>query len=242
MARIALVALWIGWAALTWWTAPRPASVAQARADISAGRVASYEWADGWESGNRWYWGATPRLRSSGTAGPLFVWRTSAGRIRYAVLDDVPRRSGSFPAATGVDASTYSGPEAASLGQAAPATSESGLIDTRPLKPIMVFTPLVGLLILGIIVSGPAPVIGTRWFWFWLVTGAPFGLGLLYWLGRERPWSRTAIARAGPIGRDPRYRWYAGVGFTILGTLLSSLLAYWLNRVLGGEIVPLPAG
>ena len=44
--RVVLVVLWVGWAAATWWSAPRSATVAQARADLSAGRMASYEWAE----------------------------------------------------------------------------------------------------------------------------------------------------------------------------------------------------
>lgn len=242
--RIALVALWFGWAALTWWTAPRPATVAEARADLSARRVASYEWADEWVSdGSSRGWASTsPTLRSSGTAGPLFVWRTTTGRIRYVVMDHVPRASGSFPATTGVDASMYSGPEAASLGVEAPAVGESGGVETGPLRPIMALTPLVGLLVLGIIVAGPAPVTGTRWFWFWLVCGAPFGLGLLYWLGQERPWSRAALPRAGPTGKEVRRRGFTGFLLVLLASIVIGLLSHGLNRLLGSAIVPLPAG
>ena len=239
--RVVLVVLWVGWAAATWWSAPRSATVAQARADLSAGRMASYEWADGWDSERSWNWAATPTLRSSGPAGPLFVWRTPNWRIRYTVLDDVPRVPGSFPAATDIDSSAYSGPEAASLAQTLrSADQEPGSTGGHPPQPIATLVLILGLSSLFILVAGPAPVTGTRWFWFWLVSGVPFGLGLLYWLARERPWSRTVVARVGPIGRDPRRRWYLGIGLAILTGIASSLLVYWLSRLLGAEIVPLP--
>jgi hypothetical protein len=58
---------------------------------------------------------------------------------------------------------------------------------TRPalLTYLSLALVLVGL---GVLLAGPAPVTGSRWYWFWL-GGVPFGLGLLYWLARERPWA-----------------------------------------------------
>jgi hypothetical protein len=243
VARIALVAMWVGWAALTWWSAPRHATVEQARADLSAGRAAGYEWADDWSSDDGFVfgWGRPPTLRSSGTAGPLFVWRTPDWRIRYAVLDDV-RPSESFPASPDSDASAYSGPEAASLGHTIRAAGqESAWAAVNPPAPIAMLILALGLGSLLILIGGPAPVTGTRWFWFWLISAAPFGLGLLYWLGRERPWSRTAVTRAGPTGKDTRRGGILGIGLAVVAMIATSLLAYWLNRLLGSHIVPLPA-
>jgi hypothetical protein len=62
-------------------------------------------------------------------------------------------------------------------------------------------------------------VLGTRWFWFWLVTMAPFGLGLLFWLFRDRPWTRATPAPDGPPRRD---RGILGFCIGVLATILIS--------------------
>ena len=49
----------------------------------------------------------------------------------------------------------------------------------------------LAVLILAVLVAGPAPVRGTRWFWFWLIYAGPYGLGMVFWLLRDRPWSTT---------------------------------------------------
>lgn len=242
--RIALVLLWAGWAALSWWTAPREADVTQARADLAAGRMAWLQWADTWTNENGWHWANAPDLRSSGEAGPLFVWRTPDWRTHYVVVDEAPgASSGITPGDDAVDGATYSGPEAASLARA---ISDRGLeIRWAGFHPQPPPTGLAGALValaLAVLVFGPAPARGTRWYWFWLGSIVPFGLGLLYWLARERPWSATAREPASEAGRDRRSRWYVGIMFGIGTGIVGSLLVYWLHQALGEWFVPRQVG
>jgi hypothetical protein len=241
MLRIALVALWVVWAALSWWAAPRQADVAEARADLSAGRVMSYQWADSWDADaiDGWNSPERPRLRSSGTQGPMFVWRTPDWRIHYAMTGV---DSTEFTLDDSVDATRFSDPEAASVDQAVHAAGlRTGAVDDGPVWPILLaITIVMALTFLGVLINGPAPVTGTRWCWFWLVSGAPLGLGLLYWLARERPWSATVVARRGTSGVDGRRRWYVGFIGGILASLAVSLLVYLLHDLLGDTLVPHP--
>ena len=226
--------MWALWAALSWWSAPRQTDVAQARADLAAGRVASYQWGDAWRS-EHGRWATSPRLESSGAQGPLFVWRTPYGRTHYAVTDDA---SGVGEVA---DPAQYSGPEAASLAEAlASAGLDEGPVGTDwPKSIISAAVVVLGVSFLGVLVTGPAPVTGTRWLWIWLVSGPAFGLGLLYWLTRERPWSSTAApVAARPDGREPRRRWYVGFAIGLLASFVGALLVYALDRLLGDQIVP----
>lgn len=238
--RIALIVLWVAWAALSWWHTPREATVAQARADLAAGRVTQLEWGDSWRN-NGWGWIRPPELWSDGDHGPLFAWRTPDQRVHYAMLDAVPRSATSFPATSDTNQGpSYTGLEAASLGQA---VTSAGLDPVGPgigttAPPLTLVAVLLGLATLVGLLSGPAPVTGTRWFWWWLVWGVPFGLGLLYWLARERPWSTTAQPPPGPLGRDPRRRWYLGIATSIVTGILGSLLVGGLNRLLGDGLVP----
>ncbi|MFY1622005.1 hypothetical protein ACN261_21590 [Micromonospora sp. WMMD723] len=40
---------------------------------------------------------------------------------------------------------------------------------------------LLAAVALVVVVTGPTPVLGTRWYWFWLIFLGPYGLGLLLW-------------------------------------------------------------
>lgn len=236
--RIVAVLLWVAWAALSWWSQPRQASVEQARSDLAAGRMTAYEWGDSWDLDATWRWARQPTLQSSGTYGPLFAWQTADRRIHYTRLDAPDHE---FTLRGTVDESQYSGTEAASLAEAVEAAGHdfgSPGIGTPP--PLMLVTLLLALPFLVVLVTGPAPVVGTRWFWYWFVTTAPFALGLLYWLARERPWSSTATAREGPPGKENRYRWYLGIGYGLLTAIVGSLLLLGLNRMAGDWLFPAP--
>ncbi|MEU7905183.1 hypothetical protein [Actinoplanes sp. NPDC049118] len=233
MLRIALLAGWVAWACLAWWAAPREASAAQARADLAGGHVTSYEWGDDWEHDGGPILPVDVRLRSSGSAGPIFLWHTGDGRTHYTVLDD---GATSYPPATAENGLEYSGPQAQALGLAVQAYQDRGAPPEPPTKTIMAGLAIAGsLLVLGVLVSAPGPVIGTRWFWFWVLTGVPFGLGLLAWLARERPWSPRAEPREKP------YRWYVGIGLAFLSGLLISLATWGLHSLFGDALIPDPA-
>ncbi|WP_141714786.1 hypothetical protein [Micromonospora mirobrigensis] len=238
--RILLVVGWVAWAAFAWWSAPREAGTARARSDLSTGRLVSYEWAGGWSSDNGWSWTDRVEPRFSGRSGPLFIWRTTDWRVHYAQFD---RGSiGPVPSEP-FDAVRYSGPEAAAFDlavQSANLQPRWSGVDVPP--PLRALPTLLLLTTLAVLVLGPAPARGTRWCWLWVLTGVPFGLGLLWWLARERPWSPAEPPAPDPSGRDPRDRWYVGLLAGIATSIVVSLAMYGLRQVFGEWLVPPGAG
>ncbi|HYN94759.1 MAG TPA: hypothetical protein VES42_12995 [Pilimelia sp.] len=236
--RVAVVLLWLLAAAASWWTGPREQSYDRARADVAAGRVTAYQWGDYWDAGNARTWFGPARLHSSGTLGPLFVWRTPDGRVRWTNTDHFGR----VKVMGTVDEVNYSGPGAMGIAQdvrAAGLERRSGGVD--PFGAGRAFVGLIlGLVFLGVVVAGPAPTRGTRWYWFWLVAAAPYGLGLLYWLARERPWSPSAAPAAEAGGPDRRSRGILGLGLGVVASILVSLLLLILHSILGDRWVPYP--
>jgi hypothetical protein len=227
--RVALALLWLFAAALSWWTAPQEQTYEQARAAVSAGHVTAYQWGDRWDaSGQRWFGDAA--LQSSDTFGPLFAWRTSDGRVHWIDTDNFDQVS-----TTGeVDESSDSGAGAVSIAQDLRAAGlQNRTDDVESFGTALGWAGLfLGLVFLGVVVSGQAPVRGTRWYWFWLVYITPYGLGLLFWLARERPWSRAAAPSA-VSGPERRSRGLAGLAIGIGAALLVSLLQLILHDVLG---------
>lgn len=230
--RVVLAAGWVVSAGLAWWAAPREASAADARADLAGGHVRSYEWGDDWESDNSPSNPFGVRLRTSGGAGPIFLWRTGDGRTHYVVLDGGTTTE--QPPAAGLGPE-YSGPEARALDVVVQADLDRITPADRPAQALLAGLGIAGvILILWALVSAPAGAIGTKWFWFWVITGMPFGLGLLWWLARERPWSSSARPRETPL------RWYAGIGAAILGGLLAGVAVLGLRHLLGDAVIPDP--
>jgi hypothetical protein len=234
--RALVLLLWLVAAATNWWIAPRQSTYEQARADIAAGRVAAYQWGDRWENHNSRWWFPDTTMRSSGTLGPLFTWQTGDGRVHWTDSGDFEQvtRTGT------VDEKNYAGVGAVGLGQdllAAGLEGRSGDLDPLGGIIIGVGTVLV-LTFLGVLLAGPEPVLGTRWFWFWLVCTAPYGLGLLFWTVRDRPWTRAEP----PVpegGRTPRRdRGFLGLCIGVLSTMVISLLLFALNAVLGDRWIP----
>jgi hypothetical protein len=231
--RIVLVVLWLLAAAMVWWTAPRESSYARASADVVAQRVTAYQWGDSWEyaDGPR-PWFSAADLSSSGTLGPIFAWRTGDGRVHWVDSGDFEEVQ-----TTGtVSDAAYSGPGAVGLAQSLRAAGLEDRVDVirAPGWLVSGIGVVLGLVFLGILVAGPAPVLGTRWYWWWLVCLTPYGLGLLFWLVREHPWSSA------PAGLGDRDRGFLGLLTGIVAALLISVLLLLLNGVLGGRWVPLP--
>jgi hypothetical protein len=225
--RVAFVLGWVAWAGVTWWSAPRESTAAQARADLAAGRLAHYEWGDGWQNDGGLVSPFPTGLQNGRGAGSMLLWHTTDGRRHYTTVEEAP--SSNDPPA---------GPEAHAL-----ATELSANEARQPADP-PVGALQAGLLIAGsllflwALLSAPDPVTGTKWFWFWLVSVVPLGFGLLWWLARERPWSRRAGPRSGPPGRDNRLRWWAGIGIGILAGFGVSLVLLLLRIPLGDTLVP----
>jgi hypothetical protein len=237
--RILMVVLWVAWAALSWWSEPRPASADQARADLAAGRVVSYEWGDSWDAGPSWDWSPPTSLSvaSSEKLGPIFSWRTTDQRIHYVSLAD-STRSTTVDEAEAAD--RYVGQDAADMGAAVEAAGlGSGSPGIGTPVALRAVTLLIGLTFLVVLIGGPAPVVGTRWFWYALVGLSPFGLGILLWLARERPWSASALLVAAdpPI---PRQRWYIGGIIGLVASLAAVLLVWTLNAAFGDAAFPNP--
>jgi hypothetical protein len=193
--RTVLVVGWVAWAGFTWWSAPRESSAEQVRADVAAQRLTYFEWGDRWTNNT---YGSPLRvdLASTGGPGPILLWHTANGRQHYAVIgDDMRTLDGELQAYDSRRTATEF-----------PATAVLGALSIAG-----------GVLFLWALVSAPDPVTGTRWFWFWLVSGVPLGLGLLWWLARERPWSSRATVR------ENRLRWWAGLGIGFLASVAIDL-------------------
>lgn len=200
----------------------------------------SYQWADGWDSTGEWGWTDGRRPRFTGRSGPLFVWRTGDWRVHYTEFD---RGSTGAVLPGSFDATRYSGPRAAAFDQALESANLEprwqGVDTPQPLRALLV---LLLLSILTVLVFGPDPARGTRWFWFWVLTGVPLGLGLFWWLTRERPWYPADSPPPHPTGRDPRERWYVGLLIGIATSIAASVVLYGLRQVLGDWYVPHDAG
>ena len=221
--RLVLVGLWLVAAATAWWTTPRQAGYARAQADVLAGRVVAYQWGERWDGDDTARWFGRSTLVQGEKLGPLFVWRLPDGRVRWTDTGDF----GQVTLTGTVDETEYAGAGAAGLAQT---VRSAGLTDpygdVAPVRWVVeVISLVLGLAALAVLVSGPAPVLGTRWYWFWLVALPPYALGLLFWLVRDRPWSRRAAG--GGLRRD---RGILG----LLTGLLVALLLGGLRHVLGG--------
>ncbi|GLW30426.1 hypothetical protein Areg01_33660 [Actinoplanes regularis] len=236
MLRAALLAAWLAAAASTWWSAPRQATYDDARAAIAEKRLTVYQWGDSWDSNDArpWFGGAT--LRSTDTQGPIFAWRTSDSRVHWADTEDF----GEVTLTGAVDEKNYSGTGAAGIAQdltAAGLQDRAATVGTR--NPWVAGAGVVAALVtLAVLVAGPAPVLGTRWYWFWLTTTVPYGLGLVFWLFRDRPWSRTARAARRADGGQRRDRGWLGLLAGILLSLLIGVVVSVLHSLLGDQWVP----
>lgn len=233
IARFSLVALWVLWAALSWWAQPRAAPVGEARADLAAGRVVAYQWGDRWDNDVDGGWASgPPTLTSRDTLGPIFAWRTAGHSVRYTVL---PSPDSEFTLTDAIDKTRFSDPEAASLAEAGAPEFRSGQLYPRLASLAKWGGPLLFLAFLALLINAPAPRLGTKWFWFWVVVWGPFGTGVLFWLFREHPWA----ARDSPP-EAKRDRGHLGFLIGVIAAIAVSFLVYLLHDLLGDALVPTP--
>ncbi len=213
---VAVVVCWLIWAALSWWTAPRAADRVELDHDLAAGRVVTWFRADGWvnEPGG---WGQRPRPRYA-SEGEVVVWSHPDGQIRYASVG-VPTR----------DVGLGGDPVDERLARAAGSHGGTAPVD-RLTGAAGLLAVVLGLGWLVALVAGPAPVAGTRSYWFW-VGLLPLGVGLLAWLHRE--WWRGDVPPSGPC----RSGW-VGFGWLVAGGLLLSVAVAGLRALLGDHVVP----
>jgi hypothetical protein len=226
-ARIGLVVLWILWAALAWWTSPRHADTERMRADFDTGRVVAFEFADSLDG--RGPWGVSLTFRFAPQSNEILVWRTPDWRLHYTTFDlplDAVDQAGTPLSETHRMIEDYlAGHQDTTLGGTRPAL----------LTYLSLALVLVGL---GVLLAGPDPVIGTRWYWFWFGF-IPFGLGLLYWLAKERPWTDPPPR---PIdrktGRPARREGLTGFLVQLASGFVVSLVVLGLGALLGNAVVP----
>ncbi|MET8837101.1 hypothetical protein ABZV78_24745 [Micromonospora sp. NPDC004540] len=204
---------WLVWAALAWWSAPRAADEAELERDLAAGRVVTMARADGWQAGATW--GRRPEPRY-GEGAWMLVWTRPDGQIRWASVpvEDPETDTDPLTDPRARDATTHYGDTLADA-----LANAAGLLALT-----------IGAGWLLMLVAGPPPVAGTRWFWFWIGL-LPFGLGVLAWLHRERWRGDVPAAR-------PRRSGWAGLGWLLLGGLLLSVAVAGLASVFGGYVVP----
>ncbi len=237
--RWGLPVLWLLWAGPAWWSAPRQVPAEQLARDAAAGRVVTAQRADGWNDDLN-YWGARPQPQTSST-GWMAVWTLSNGQVRYADLGGYvgPGPDESVPgfdsAGLGSDGAAGTSPWSVNDAWASLRVdtrgSEQGLAHRLAQAAVLVAT-VIGLCWLVMLVAGPAPAAGTRWFWFW-VGLLPFGLGVLaYWF---REWRFTGHPEW--EGRGGRSGWL-GLGWLIFGGIALSLLVFGAQVVLGRFLVP----
>ncbi|MEV6812337.1 hypothetical protein [Micromonospora sp. NPDC051296] len=249
--RWGLPLLWLVWAGLAWWSAPREVPAEQLERDAAAGRVVTAQRADGWTDEGPSFWGARPQPHVNET-GWLAVWTLPNGQARYADIGpfvgpgpdfDADFDADSDGSVPGVDevgfgsdgaGVTYPGstPDDAwlSLGGVTWG-SEQGLAH-RLSQAAALVAAVIGLVWLTMVVAGPAPAAGTRWFWFWIGL-LPLGLGVLAFWFRERRFAGHPEWQ-GQGGRS------GGLGFGCLlfGAIALSLLLAGARALLGGFLVP----
>jgi len=226
--RLVLLGLWVVWAAAAWWTAPRAATIEQARADAAAERIVAHQWADSFGDASRSSLWFTPLWFTSGVQSTqqVLIWRTGFGRVHYTQVEPTTPGFGSGISVEG-------------------APSESDQLRLRLPQdavgtPVPYLAPVLATVLALVclaILLGTAPGLGTRWFWFFL-GGLPFGLGVLLWLRAERPWTEPEPpAPDSKTGQPKRYSGLTGLGLTILaGIAISIVIA--LLRPMPDWLVP----
>jgi hypothetical protein len=194
-----LLAGWASTVALTFWTLPRESTPQQLRADIAAGRVAHYAQVYGLvhQPGP---WHVTTTDFSASSAAPGIAWSLHDGRRRWASITGVPVDLGS-PAPQNLTPLNPDGTAGPPVVQPATAPfiaalDRSGATRGLPSDELLqVAVTVITVMSLVMLLAGPPPQRGTKWFWFWLWQ-TPLGLGFAGWLVLEHVWPpRQPVAR-----------------------------------------------
>lgn len=221
--RWGLPVLWVLWAGLAWWVEPQESTRAQLDRDLAAGRVVTYQRANGW-AGDDAYWGSRPELRPA-EQGWMIAWTLPSGQTRYAPVQ--PPEPQSYPAEPGRSAHIGLDARLAAVADPWHAGDDTAhrIANTAGLLA-GVLTPLW----LGRLIGRAPPLAGTRWFWFWIGL-LPFGTGVLAWTYRE-------LWRPPPAPVPDRGSGWRGFGWLILAGIGIGLLVSVARWLLGSTAVP----
>lgn len=232
---LALAALSAG---SVWWSAPRPATESDLRADLAAGVVTSAERVSGFSGSMPFADMPSPRADPRGS---LLAWSTSWGRVRYVAPDDavtpddpdgIPTSGGPSPRTDELQA------QLAAAGVPGDVALQAELFVERN-SGVAVVLVLVGLL-------ASAPRRGTRWFWVVFAWGSPWLLGVPAWIAVERPWrlDTGAVPTVGPGGgttgppagaRPRRWNGLAGYLLAVATSMALSLLVIVTQALVGSR-------
>jgi hypothetical protein len=225
---LVLVVGWVVWLALAWVAEVRLVPVATLDEDLGAGRVVAFREVlleppgsdDGWvESPGIGYWtvDSLGRLDDDsavdGTGASVTVTYWVDGPVANQRVLDL-------------------GGDRAAAAAAGDRLREAGVPPDLSFGSDFIGTPdrdgqlawVLALVTFGLIVLGPRPGRGTRWFWFWLLM-APLGLGVLAYAVVELV--RPGRHRGTDAGRG-RYGGLAGLLVAVLGSVLIGELVSWL--------------
>lgn len=93
------------------------------------------------------------------------------------------------------------------------------------LQGISIVLALTGAVL---VIAGPAPVRGTRWYWWWMLLFVPYGLGLVLWLFRDRPWANAEETSA------DRDRGWFGLVTALLSNFAVAIVLFLVSRLFEG--------
>jgi hypothetical protein len=226
-----LLALLVTWMFTAWWTAPRASDVAQLDRSVAAGDVTSYMRISGFERSGS-FWAASQEPVTS-DHGRTIMWQTTSGQTFYVSFGSLAGGPFPGPAAPGEVISPNPVESVAAVEQKLQDEGVQQFYRVGDAGRLAMVLVIGGLILL---VAGPVPTRGNRWFWFW-TAGAPGGLGVLAYVLAERIWPS---ARPLPLDRRSDRRWhgFAGFGVYLLAGLCAAIAVPWLRDLLGTSVVP----
>ncbi|HOT57557.1 MAG TPA: hypothetical protein PLU20_09155 [Ornithinibacter sp.] len=255
----AAVLVWAVWLIAMWVTQPRIVPPSQLEADLAQGQVTSFGVVRLVETdGGFFISGGRTSVEPAGDGRDALgetvdEWPSSDGRLTVAYWVDSPVADLRV-----IDPDRAAPPEleaiADRLGAAAVEDRTRSLTYSTFSDGVSKADVAISLVALLVVVMGPRPGRGTRWFWFWLIW-LPFGLGLLAFAVFEvlRPPRLVLVPESAGSGAlsdegdptasddDPasahpvsprRYSGWAGLGLSILGGILIGTIADQLAQTL----------